>query len=36
MTLLGPADSNELVFDEAFGKYYGGIEDPATLARLGG
>ena len=35
MTLFGRADPHEPTFGAALAKYYGGIEDPATLALLG-
>ena len=35
MTLFGRADPGEPAFGAALAKYYGGIEDPATLALLG-
>ncbi len=35
MTLFGRADPGEPGFGAALAKYYGGIEDPATLALLG-
>jgi len=36
MTLFGQADPEEPVFGAVLAKYYGGIEDTATLALLGG
>ncbi|GGE17270.1 hypothetical protein GCM10011390_40460 [Aureimonas endophytica] len=35
MTLFRHADPGEALFGEALARFYGGEEDPATLARLG-
>jgi uncharacterized protein (DUF1810 family) len=34
MTLFAHAGADERVFQEAMGKYFGGVEDPLTLERL--